>query len=78
LRLTPIAVLADTLVVHPVSVVLAIAVPLAIAGCAEAVIELLTVGIAVPAARAHTSNVAVPAFTAIPQLEIVQALGSTK
>lgn len=74
--LNPKMSLVETLVVHPVSVVECRAVPVAIAGLADAVIELLTVGMAVPVAIFHTSTVIVPVSTVAFQAWRVQAYGA--
>ena len=64
--------------VQPVRVVEALAVPLLIAGRADAVMVLVTVGIAVPDAIFHTSKVIVPVSTVAAHSEIVQANGTKK
>jgi hypothetical protein len=61
---------------QPVVVVLWIAVPLEIAGGAPAVIELATVGIAVPVAILQMSTVAVPVSSTMFHAEIVQLNGT--
>lgn len=65
--------LAVTAVVQPVRVVLWMAVPVEIAGSAEAVMVLVTVGTAVPEAIFQMSTVAVPASTVMFHADTVQA-----
>lgn len=52
------------------------AVPVEMAGWADAVIEFVTVGMAVPVAIFQTSMVAVPVSTAMFHAEMVQAYGT--
>ncbi len=70
--------LAVTEVVHAVSVVLCIAVPVLMAGRADAVIVFVTVGMAVPVPIFQISNVTVPASTVAFHAEIVQAYATVK
>ena len=67
---------ADTDVVHPVKVVLCFAVPVEMAGSADAVMVLVTVGTAVPFATFQTSTVIVPPSIMRLHAEIVQENGT--
>jgi len=65
-----------TEVVQPVNVVECSAVPVEIAGAAEATMELVDVGIAVPVATFQTPQVIVPVSTVALHPLIVQANGT--
>jgi hypothetical protein len=67
---------AATLVVHPARLAPCAAVPEAIAGVADAVIEFAASGTDVPLGTFHTSTVAVPASTVMSHDAIVHANGT--
>ena len=75
---TPTMSFAATVVVQPVKVVEWMAVPVEIAGSADAVIVFATVGIAVPVAIFQMSNVIVPVSTVMFHAVMVQANGTVK